>query len=197
MLHAQIDIRTKHQFPSLNNDTTSVNRKIQLSYGLGWGLFTTNYGRAFFKEGHGNGWEHYMISIPSEKYSLVIMTNSDNGESIFKELVEKATGVTIPWEWEGYFPYRATVRLPENVLQQYVGEYDGRVKAKVFLVNGKLKVESEMAGLAQTNLYARDDHHFFLKIMETEIEFVRAPDGNIEKAILDDEGEHYELRKVK
>ena len=115
MLHAQIDIRTKHQFPSLNNDTTSVNRKIQLSYGLGWGLFTTNYGRAFFKEGHGNGWEHYMISIPSEKYSLVIMTNSDNGESIFKELVEKATGVTIPWEWEGYFPYRATVTLPENV----------------------------------------------------------------------------------
>ena len=197
MLHAQIDIRTKHQFPSLNNDTTSVNRKIQLSYGLGWGLFTTNYGRAFFKEGHGNGWEHYMISIPSEKYSLVIMTNSDNGESIFKELVEKATGVTIPWEWEGYFPYRATVRLPENVLQQYVGEYDGRVKAKVFLVNGKLKVESEMVGLAKTNLYARDDHHFFLKIMETEIEFVRAPDGKIEKAILDDEGEHYELRKVK
>jgi len=32
--------------------------------------------------------------------------------------------------------------------------------------------------------------------METEIEFVKGTDGKIEKAIVDDEGEHYELKKI-
>jgi hypothetical protein len=33
------------------------------------------------------------------------MTNSSNGERIFKELFEGLSGVTIPWEWEQYTPY--------------------------------------------------------------------------------------------
>lgn len=197
MLTSQIRIHTKHEFPSLNTDTTTANDKIQLSYGLGWGLFTSDYGNAFFKEGHGDGWQHYTISIPGKKYSLIIMTNSDNGESVFKELVQKISGINIPWEWEGYYPYRATVKLPKDVLQQFVGEYEGRLRATVTLVNGKLKVESKTVNLPPTNLYAQNDHHFFLKIMETEIEFVKGPDGKVEKAVLDDEGEHYELKKVK
>jgi CubicO group peptidase (beta-lactamase class C family) len=196
MLSRQVGINTKQEFPSLNNDTTSANKKIQLSYGLGWGLFTSPYGKAFFKEGHDEGWEHYMISFPGKKSSFIVMTNSSNGESIFKELVNKLTSVTIPWEWEGYTPYRATVKLPEKILQQFVGVYDGKLKAVVTLENGRLKVSSETVGLPKTNLYATNDHHFFLKVMETEIEFVKGSDGKIEKAILDDEGEHYELKKV-
>jgi CubicO group peptidase (beta-lactamase class C family) len=197
MFSSQIGIYTKQQFPSLNNDTTSENRSIGLSYGLGWGLFSSKFGKAFFKEGHGEGWEHYMISFPEKKYALIIMTNSSNGESIFKELVEKLTGTTFPWKWDGYTPYRSTVKLSEDVLRQYTGEYDGRLKAIITLENGRLKVESETVGLKKTNLYAAAEDHFFLTIMETEIRFMKGPDGKIEKAILDDEGEHYELRKIK
>jgi len=195
MLSPQIGIYTKHQFPSLNNDTTSENKKIQLSYGLGWGLFKIRDGNAFFKEGHGDGWVHYMIGFPDKKIAIVIMTNSANGESIFKELVEKATGITIPWEWEGYTPYRGTVTLSPEVLQQFTGTYEGKLKAVITLVNGRLKVESETVGLPKTNLYAENDHHFFLKTMNTDIEFVKGADGKVEKAIVDDEGEHYELMK--
>lgn len=196
MLSPQIAIHTKQEFPSLNNDTTSENKKISLSYGLGWGLFKSNYGKAFFKEGHDEGWEHYMISFPEKNYALIIMTNSSSGESIFKELVEKLTGAAIPWQWEGYTPYRATVKVPAGILQQYTGEYDGRLKAKVSLEKGRLKVESETVKLKKTNLYAASEDHFFLKIMETDIRFVKGPDGKVEKAVLDDEGEHYELKKI-
>jgi len=155
MISPQISIYNKHQFPSLNNDTTSANKKIQLSYGLGWGLFNTKYGKAFFKEGHDDGWEHYTIHLPDKKMSVIIMTNSSNGESIFKELVEKITAVTIPWEWEGYTPYRATIKLPENFLQQFTGVYDGKLKAIISLVNGQLKVESETVGLPKNKSLCR------------------------------------------
>jgi CubicO group peptidase (beta-lactamase class C family) len=197
MLSPQIRIYTKRQFPSLNNDTTSANRSIQLSYGLGWGLFKSSYGQAFFKEGHDDGWVHYSIGFPEQKMALVIMSNSFAGESIYKELVEKLTGVTIPWEWEGYIPYRPTVKVKEEILQQYAGVYEGRLKAIVSVVDGKLKVESETVGLPKTTLYAAAEDLFFLKVMETDIRFVKGPDGKIEKAVLNDEGEHYELKKVK
>ncbi len=33
--------------------------------------------------------------------------------------------------------------------------------------------------------------------MDTDIDFVTGPDGKVIKAVLDDEGDHYELIKVK
>jgi len=197
MFSPQISINSKREFPSLDTNTTTDNKKVNLSYGLGWGLFTCSYGQAFFKEGHGDGWVHYVIGFPGKKFALVILCNDANGESVFKELVEKITGITIPWYWEGYTPYRANVKLPELLLQQYTGEYDGKLKAVITLVNGRLMVESPTVNLPETNLFASNDHHFFLKIMDTDIDFVKGPDGKVIKAVLDDEGQRYELIKVK
>lgn len=192
----QIAIHSKRQFPSLDTATTNDNKAIELSYGLGWGLFKSRYGNAFFKEGHTDGWTHYMIGFPVTKQAFIIMTNSSNGESIFKELVEKLTGVTIPWYWEGYTPYRPTITLSKAELQPFTGIYHGKLKVKIELVNGKLKASSETNGLPPTNIYPASANHFFLKIMDAEIEFVKDAGGNVIKAVLDDEGEHYELIKT-
>jgi len=105
MISPQIAIFSRRQFPSLGTATTKDNQKIQLAYGLGWGLFTSPFGKVFFKEGHDDGWEHYAMCFADRKQAVVVMTNSSNGESIFKELFEKLTGVTIPWQWEGFMPY--------------------------------------------------------------------------------------------
>jgi hypothetical protein len=51
---------------------------------------------------------HYAIGFPQQKAALVIMSNSSNGESIFKELVEKLTGIVIPGA--GHFSYFRGVR---------------------------------------------------------------------------------------
>lgn len=196
MLSPQIAILCSQQaFP---DDTTHAanNRKIGLSYGLGWGLFNTTSGKAFFKEGHLDGWVHYAIGFPQQKAALVIMSNSSNGESIFKELVEKLAGVAIPWYWEMYTPYRPNVKVPANILQQYTGVYNGRLKAIITLEAGRLKVESPTVNLPKTNMYAINENHFYLKVMDTDIEFVKDASGKVIKAVLNDEGEHYELVKV-
>jgi len=172
-------------------------KKLELSYGLGWGVMTTPRGKAFFKEGHIDGWVHYVIAFPGKKSALVIMCNNTNGESLFKELVEKIMGITIPWKWEGYWPYRANVKLPVAVLQSIAGEYNGMLKAIVTVEGGRLKVASPTVNLSKTNLYALNDHHFYLKVMETDIVFVKGADGKIEKAVLNDEGERYTLKKVR
>lgn len=106
MLSPQIRIYSKHQFPTLDTETTEANNQIRLSYGLGWGLYWTPNDKAFFKEGHTDGWRNYTVCFDKEKLGIVIMTNSSNGEGIFKELLEILIKNSFtPIEWEGYTPY--------------------------------------------------------------------------------------------
>jgi len=105
MISPQIEILSKTQFPSITEETTTENKAINLSYGLGWGLLKCPYGRAFFKEGHDDAWRNYNINFIDKGISIIIITNSANGEFIFKELLETLIGDTFtPWKWEGYFP---------------------------------------------------------------------------------------------
>ncbi len=102
----QIRIFSRQQFGPNADVMTSENDSIKLSYGLGFGLYESQYGRAFFKEGHLEGWQHYVVGFPDRGFGLVLMSNSDQAEGIFKELIEYLTGnKNTPWYWEGYMPY--------------------------------------------------------------------------------------------
>jgi len=135
MFSPQIQIKSKHEFPSLNEETTDENKAIRLSYGLAWGLYWTPYGEAFFKEGHSDGWRNYTVWFEEKKSGIVIMTNSANGEGIFKELLETLLKDNFtPIEWEGYTPYdqlpprpplkkHKQVAVDAKLLDRYVGRY--------------------------------------------------------------------------
>jgi CubicO group peptidase (beta-lactamase class C family) len=113
MLSPQIRIHSAHQFPSLNTDSTAAYDGIELSYGVGWGLYKSPYGPAFFKEGHDEGWRNLALCF-SNGDGMLVMTNSSNGEGIFKPLVEALLGETgFPFEWEGYTPYDKLPPLPK------------------------------------------------------------------------------------
>lgn len=106
MTNTQVRIRSISQFGPLATIDSTANDDIKLGYGLGVGVFYTPYGRAFFKEGHDDGWGHYSVCFPGKKTAVVIMTNNDNGESIFKELLAYSIGdYYTPWRWENYIPY--------------------------------------------------------------------------------------------
>ena len=103
MFTPQIRIKSKQQFGPEALINTDENDGINLSYGLGFGLIKTPFGEGFFKEGHGNGWQHYSIGFIDKKTAIIIMTNSDNGEGIFRELLDNAIKDTFtPWYWENY-----------------------------------------------------------------------------------------------
>jgi CubicO group peptidase (beta-lactamase class C family) len=113
MLRAQVQIAAKHQFPTFENEPTDENKEIRLSYGLGWGLYWTPYGEALFKEGHDDGWRNYTVYFDKVGTGLVIMTNSSNGEGIYKVLLERLLANTFtPIEWEGFTPYDKSPATP-------------------------------------------------------------------------------------
>jgi CubicO group peptidase (beta-lactamase class C family) len=100
-----IKISSKAQFGPSAFEETKENDDIDLSYGLGWGLLKSPYSFGAFKEGHSEGFQHYSIVFPEKGTGIIILSNSDNAESIFKELLEVAIGDTFtPWKWENYIP---------------------------------------------------------------------------------------------
>ena len=106
MVKPQLRIRSAHQFPTLDTTTTHQYDALNLSYGLGWGVLSTPFGRAYFKEGHDDGWSTYTISFEDQKIGIVMLSNSLNTEGIFKELLETLIADRYtPWEWTGYVPY--------------------------------------------------------------------------------------------
>ncbi len=106
MFTPQIKLRSIQQFGPLSLQDSTLNDNIQLSYGLGWVLLQSRFGTGAFKEGHGDGFQHYCIIFPEKGIGMLIMSNSDNAESIFKELLETAIADTFtPWYWENYIPY--------------------------------------------------------------------------------------------
>lgn len=106
MLSPQIQIVSAHEFPSLDPQVNAAaDRAIHLSYGLGWGLYWTPYGKAFFKEGHDEGWRHYVVCFDKPKIGMLIMTNSSNGEDIYDALLRTVIRDTFtPLDWEGFRP---------------------------------------------------------------------------------------------
>ena len=106
MLRPQIRITSKRQFPTQFWEDTMANDSIGLAYGLGWGLFDSRFGPAYFKEGHDDGWNNYALCLAAAERCLLLLSNSSNGESIFLYLADDLLGETgLPWEWEGYVPY--------------------------------------------------------------------------------------------
>jgi CubicO group peptidase (beta-lactamase class C family) len=135
MLSRQIQILSKHEFPTLASETTEENKSIRLSYGLGWGLYSTPFGKAFFKEGHAEGFRNYTVCFENRKTGILIMTNSSNGEGIYKELLDTVLNNTFtPIEWEGFTPYdklppreplkeHKVVAIDSELLDRYVDRY--------------------------------------------------------------------------
>ncbi len=107
MFKPNIHIHSKKQFGKMSLEKTNENDNINLSYGLGWGIFTTPYSAGYFKEGQSEGFQHYSVIFPKKNLGILLMLNSDNAESIFKEVLGIGIGdMYTPWFWENFIPYQ-------------------------------------------------------------------------------------------
>ncbi len=106
MIRLQIPIDSAVQFPTFSKAKTDEYKPIRLGYGLGWGVFETPFGHAFFKEGHDDGTANYALCVEPRRACILMLSNSVRAEGIFKAVVEEVMGdVHLPWKWEGYIPY--------------------------------------------------------------------------------------------
>jgi hypothetical protein len=175
-------------------EETDQYQDIGLAWGLGWGRFDTPYGRAFFHTGHGFGWQNYTVTYIDKGIGIVLLSNSDNFESVAQEIIEKAIGdVYTPFGWLGYIPFDPskpktspppdpiTIEVDPAILKTYAGTYDMQPTAlfQIKFEDSKLWNLS-MDGKSWDPLYAETEVRFFVKGNEEyRFEFIRDESGNV------------------
>jgi CubicO group peptidase (beta-lactamase class C family) len=195
MTSTQIRINSKSQFGPLSQNKTNENENIQLGYGFGVGTFKTPYGPAFFKEGHDDGWGHYSICFPDKKVAVLIMTNNDNGESIFKEFLAYSVGdIFTPWRWENYIPYDYIPPPVVNIFQvttqeldKYLGIYTSKqLSIRIVITKNNLNLMAQATGqnaftlqATEKDVFGFDDEGIILEFNPTEKLMILKQSGHI------------------
>ena len=180
MLSSQIAINYKHMFGPDAWKMTDENQDINLAWGLGWGRFDTSCGGAFFHTGHSIGWQNYTVTYIDEGIGIVMLSNSDNFESVAEQIAKMAIGdIYSPYDWLGYVPFDPTrekktpppdpiaIQVDPAVLAAYAGNYDMQPTAmlKVKFEDNSLFLQS-LDGEGWEPLYAESETHFFIKGQE-------------------------------
>lgn len=208
MLSPQVFIHSAHQFPSLDPATSTANEGIRLRYGMGWGLYSSPYGKGFFKEGHDEGWRHLALCFLNNGSGILILTNSSNGEGIFKPLIDAILGPTsFPFEWENYTPYNLlpplpklkehkTVSLPREDLERVVGRYalSADVVLSVTLEGDRVFVQENEEPKQEYRAESKQD--FYSTSSSDECSFRLPESGPAQALILHLEGKDLELKRL-
>jgi CubicO group peptidase (beta-lactamase class C family) len=91
-----------------------------VAWGLGWGLQTTDEGTSFWHWGDNGNSKAYVVAFAKQKVGVVFFSNSANGLSIAREIVNEAIGGKHPaLDWLHYEPYNSPAKtLLKNILAQ-------------------------------------------------------------------------------
>jgi CubicO group peptidase (beta-lactamase class C family) len=207
MLSPQIQIFSKRQFPTLDASATDENQAIRLSYGLGWGLFSTPYGKAFFKEGHEEGYRHYTVVFDKPKDGIIILTNSSNGEGVFKELLESLLGNTFtPIAWEGFTPYNelpprkplpkhTEITVDPGLLDRLAGRYGlPGVVLNITRQDGHLRLQENDE--APGELFPEAELRFFSKTSDDVVTFELDDKGKASRLVIHTGGRDIPVNRI-
>lgn len=130
---------------------------------------------------------------------VVIMVNSQNG-AILDEIANSVASV---YNWKGFYQpmLKQTVAVPEAVLDDYVGVYEGPEGAAgnaVFTVTreGQQLYQKRMGG-AKLAIYPETETKFFFKVVDIQLEFVRDASDRVVKQLRTVGGKRSEVKKTK
>jgi len=208
MLSPQIAILSKRQFPTLSTETTDENKGIKLSYGLTWGLYWTPFGKAFFKEGHDDGHMNYAVCFEEKKSCMVMMTNSSNGEGIYKELLETLQNNTYtPIEWEAFTPYnqlpprkplkeRKAIVVDGQVLERYVGRYGEPPDLMLVIRREGDHLSFQANDEPRRELFAAGETVFFSKMADAEFAFDVDASGRVTRMVIRTGGREIPIQRI-
>ncbi|MEO7765924.1 MAG: serine hydrolase [Ferruginibacter sp.] len=166
---------------------------VKSNYGYGWGIDSIEGKR---RVGHGGGIHGFTTNIarvPQDDVCIILLSNAsdavgDINKSIMAVLYNKE--YEIPKE-------RMTIKLPEEKLKQYTGEYEVKPELHVIISIKDGELLASPTGQSPDILYAEKDDFFFVKTQNIQVQFVRNDKGEVNSFILYQGGGKIPCKKIK
>ena len=159
----------------------------------------------YFSHGGSNwGFRALLLAHKVKGYGLAIMTNADRGGAVAAELSRR---IQTAYGWDsfaepaprGYRPpvERTEIALPEDVLREYVGEYELPPARTVVVTLEDGGLHAQPSGQAKLPLFAEAVDRFFLRAVDAQVAFVRSPSGEVTGLVLHQGGTQVVGQKVR
>ncbi len=210
MLTPVVRVHSQRMFGSGTDSSGDAAPANHLSWGLGWGLFETPDGRAFFHTGHKGGAQNYVVAYRDRRIAIVLLSNSDNFESVAPEIVAAGIGdKDSPFLWLGYEPYDPARKKPApfrlvavpvspEVIAPYAGEYrfeEWNASTYIKADGGHLYASDD--GQSWDELLAQSTTVFFFKGRSVTLTFVTDATGKVARVDLDNEGKKVSGQRIR
>jgi len=136
------------------------------------------------------------------------VTNSSNGEGIFKPLLDGLLGPTqFPFEWEQYTPYSELSPLPKlkehkrvtltpAQLDKFVGRYGLSPQVVLTVTAGKDRLFIQENDEPKQEYLAESDHDFYSTASSDEVTFATAEGNAAQVMILHLDGKDIALKRL-
>jgi hypothetical protein len=161
-------------------------------YGYGWMISTVD-GKKLVEHGGGiTGFVSDIRRIPEDETCIVVLDNQPNQanpSNIARDISAILNGkdVKLP---ETKVAATVDTSIDTTILRQYVGVYQISPTFSIAITLDGGRLYGQATGQGKFELFAEKKDHFFLKVVQADIEFVRGADDKVEKLILHQNGQH-------
>jgi CubicO group peptidase (beta-lactamase class C family) len=180
----------------LNQEITKLRLTPYLDRSAALGVFIDSLDNTvYFEHGGANeGFRCQYYGSLENGNGVVVMVNSDNG-NIIPELVNS---VSKAYGFKGllHSMVRKTVPVPDSVLQSYTGKYALTPTFIITITKEGGQLFARATGQSKFDIYPETITRFFTKNFPGDLEFQRDRTGKVNSAILYQNGQHHEAKRV-
>ena len=166
----------------------------------GYGVFIDSlFDKRTISHGGGiPGFIAYLSYYPAEDVTIILLNNKGWFDESLNGINADISAIVFHKPYEVMHKHIG-IKLPDEVLKKYVGQYDFDKKHHVYITleNNQLHMEAPQGGLPKSPLFEDDQNNFYLKIINARIEFVKDASGNITELISHYMGKNEVCKKVK
>ena len=152
----------------------------QSKYGYGWYIDSSYGKKVMIHSGEISGFSSFMAHIPSGETCIILLDNT--GAPALARIGENINSILNDQPYDFPQPREEKV-LDSATLSQYTGDYrfSPEFIITITLENGELIAQA--TGQGKSEMFAEKDNLFFLKLVDTRMEFIKGPAGRVEKMI--------------
>ena len=167
---------------------------VKNKYGYGWGIDTIEGKRKVAHSGGIHGFTTNISRVPEDDVCIVLLSNASN--TTLGEITKNIYAILYGKEYN--LPKeRTAIKLPEEKLKQYEGEYVIREDLHVILSLKDGELVATPTGQKAEILYAEKEDLLFVKSQDIQLEFTRNEKKEIDGFVLHQGGAKIPCKKIK
>ncbi len=148
------------------------------NWGLGPTVQGTGRNRRFSHGGSTAGYRAFMVGYTDTGQGAVVMTNSDNGEMLFDEMLRS---IAREYHWSDFQPTKKTVvAVNPQIFESYIGQYEFPTGMILTITTENGKMYGKLPGNPRAEFFSESETKYFLSVPgNPEVTFVKNEKGEV------------------